>query len=135
MQESQNYVGEKPLVELQIALLPKAKGAAEFDLYQDEDDGFGYQKNVFSLTRLTSDSRDGLSLTVRKAAGDFTPPQKYYLFKVYGHEGAGKVELDGRSIPEIKADDAGFPIGFWKNEKEKALMVRVPAGEIAVTVH
>lgn len=62
------YATEKPADPLEVRVYRGADG--EFTVYEDADDGYGYEKGEYALTRLNWNERSG-TLTIGKRTGKF----------------------------------------------------------------
>jgi len=86
MREDVQYVGEKPLKELDVEVFPDTRRTS-FDYYDDDGKTYDYEKNVYFLQTL-SVQRTGNSVQFETAApdaaGSFKPELEYYTVKIHG---------------------------------------------------
>jgi len=82
MQPQMNYTGEKPVDVITLDVFPH--GQSNFKLYEDDGTSLDYQKEVFSITNITSlRTTSGLTLSIAKPAGNFKPSVHTYLAKIH----------------------------------------------------
>ena len=90
------YVGEKAWDNLELRIYPGADG--QFTLYEDEGDGYNYEKGVYStITFQWSDK--SRTLTIGKRQGEFPGMLKTRKFTVVMPDGSQQtVEYNGEEI-------------------------------------
>lgn len=77
MQETQNYVGEKEIKNINLMIFPKEESS--FTLYEDDNISLDYQKGQFSSTQITCNSSDTeIVITVEKPQGNFKSVTETY---------------------------------------------------------
>ena len=84
---------------LEIVVAPGAD--AEFDLYDDEGDNYGYEKGAFSTVRISWNEAKGvLTLGKRKGSSPGQPERQKFGVRVIGR-GAAELEYAGErtSVP------------------------------------
>ena len=90
------YVGEKSWDDLEIRIYPGANGV--FTLYEDEGDGYGYEKGDFSTVTFTWNDKSR-TLTIGKRTGSFPGVIMTRKFTVKTPSGEKKtVVYDGKEL-------------------------------------
>lgn len=104
MQAPMDYVGQRPLREVELELFP-AERATSFPYYDDDGDTYGYERGDYFLQTLTLQRADrGVSFQAAAPAGRFRPALAWYLLKVHGIA-AGAVDGD-KALPEAASLEA-----------------------------
>ena len=90
------YVGEKDWTELELRLYPGADAA--FTLYEDEGDGYNYEKGLYTTIHITWSDK-GRTLTVGARQGQYPGMISARRFTVTLPDGTSKtIEYDGQEI-------------------------------------
>ena len=120
--DNQHYVDEitSPLT---INVYPK--GASSFELYEDDGESYDYERDLFSITTITSND-NGKDLLIQKSApvGKFKIPEKDFIFCIHLKPGAQKVFHDGRPLPYCKSPEE-LDLqneGWWQENVGKRLI-------------
>ncbi|WP_245425126.1 TIM-barrel domain-containing protein [Phyllobacterium brassicacearum] len=100
MHEDVQYVGQKPLKELDVEVFPDTKRTS-FEYYDDDGKTYDYEKGVYFLQKL-SVQRTGKTVLFEVAApeGSFKPELEYYTVKIHGPI-ATSVELNGVKVGQV----------------------------------
>lgn len=100
MHEDVQYVGEKPLKELDVEVFPDTKRTS-FEYYDDDGKTYDYEKGVYFLQNL-SVQRTSKTVLFETAApeGSFEPKLEYYTVKIHG-DVATNVELNGAKLNQV----------------------------------
>lgn len=86
----EDYVGEQPLVQLDVDVFPAARRST-FDYYDDDGSSYDYEHGAYFLQPLSAQRRgNAIQLELGAASGSFKPALRFYLLKVHGGA-AGKV--------------------------------------------
>ncbi|MFZ2960977.1 MAG: glycoside hydrolase family 31 protein [Candidatus Ozemobacteraceae bacterium] len=135
-QAPQNYVGEKPLDELEMAIFPPSKGNSKYELYQDDGESYEFENGTYSLTNFTCAKEKGWNIHISRSNEKFVPPQKWYVLKIFNVNSVERVSLNETPISLINPKGSNIPTGYWRNEEDKTLMIKVPAAkDISIKVH
>ena len=89
------HTDERPLDELTLLVSLDASGRAAGTLYEDDGDGFAFERGRYRLTRFEA-RVDGRSLVVREAS----------------HEGTWAPPAGRRSVVDVLPDAGGRPRAF-----------------------
>ncbi|MHB1456594.1 MAG: glycoside hydrolase family 31 protein [Armatimonadota bacterium] len=114
------YVGEKPVTEIEFDIYP-CKSKSSYTLYEDDGETTKYLKGISaSLHVECRSSKDSIGIKMDKPEGKYDLPFKTAKFIVHLKDGmkVASVESDGVSIPGWKKDDVSH-----------TLSVSVPVGE------
>lgn len=84
------YVGAVPAEVLTLHIFP---GQGEFDLYEDEGEGYGYRDGVFARTRILV---RGNRVEVGTPTGGYVPPRRKVELLLYGV--TGPITVDGAPV-------------------------------------
>jgi len=132
-QPPMDYVGERPLREVEVDVFP-ATLKTSFPYYDDDGDTYAYERGGYFLQTLDA-QRNDREVRVETAApsGSFRPALAWYLVKVHGMA-AGSVSGGGQAWPEVasvealrKHEGAGWARG--SDRFGPVTWVRVPAGQ------
>ena len=124
--DKQHYVDEitSPLT---INVYPK--GASSFELYEDDGESYDYERDLFSITTITSND-NGKDLLIQKGApvGKFKIPEKDFIFCIHMKPGAQKVFHEGRPLPccmspeELDLQNEGW---WQENEGKRLIWIKI----------
>jgi alpha-glucosidase (family GH31 glycosyl hydrolase) len=105
MQTPVDYVGQRPLREVEVEVFP-AERRTSFPYYDDDGETYAYEQGGYFLQTLAA-QRAGQGATVELAApeGGYRPALAWYLLKVHGMA-AGAVDAAGQALPESASLDA-----------------------------
>lgn len=122
MQESQNYVGEKNLEQLEILLFPS--GSSKYSFYEDDGKSYDYKKGKFSITEFEEKSDDKhLRISAKKTKDGYSGSHKYYLFKIPSMDKPESASLNGKMLAS-KTENTQNTYYFYDNSKS-VLLIRV----------
>jgi alpha-glucosidase len=123
MQETQNYIGEKKIEQLEIVIFPSEK--TEFNLYEDDGETYEYESGKYSITNFTVEKGNKiLTLNVKKIKDGFKNDRKNYLFTFLNTNKPEKIIFNGKEI-------SGSAITF--NNEKNILKIKVDeVGNIAL---
>ncbi len=82
--EGVEYVGQKPIDSLTVAVFPQEEGA--YTLYEDDGISFDYERGAYAETRFSYRREGGrLTVTVEPSRGEYEgkPPHRTYHIEVY----------------------------------------------------
>ncbi|MBZ9600299.1 TIM-barrel domain-containing protein [Phyllobacterium chamaecytisi] len=118
MHEDVQYVGEKPLKELDVEVFPDTKRTS-FEYYDDDGKTYDYEKGVYFLQNL-SVQRTGKTVLFETATpeGSFTPELEYYTVKIHGPV-ATSAELNGAKLDQV-ANQAALTGEGWYSGLDEA---------------
>jgi len=104
-QPPMDYVGEKPLTQLEVDVFP-ADARTQFDYYDDDGNTYDYEKGAYFAQSL-SVQRQGHTVRFGTGAvsGSFKPALKSYLLKIHGGA-AATVRSGGTGLPPFQSLDA-----------------------------
>ncbi|HWX66857.1 MAG TPA: TIM-barrel domain-containing protein [Rhodanobacter sp.] len=87
-QPTLDYVGQRPLTQLDVEVFPAAQRST-FDYYDDDGSTYDYEHGQdFRQTLAVQRSGDTVQFEIGAAAGSFTPALKFYLLKIHGSAAA-----------------------------------------------
>ncbi|UXN62843.1 DUF5110 domain-containing protein [Phyllobacterium zundukense] len=100
MHEEVQYVGEKPLKELDVEVFPDTKRTS-FEYYDDDGKTYDYEKGAYFLQTL-SVQRTGNTVLFEAAVpeGVFKPELEYYTVKIHG-PAATSVDMNGVNLDQV----------------------------------
>lgn len=132
-QPPMDYVGERPLRQVEVDVFPAVRETS-FPYYDDDGDTYAYEHGGYFLQTLAV-QRNGDDVRFEAAApsGSFRPALAWYLVKVHGIA-AGGVSGDGLALPEA-ADPEALQTregAGWARGSDRfgpVTWVRVPAGQ------
>lgn len=130
--EVQNFVGEAPVLNLDVEVFPDPAGSS-FVYYDDDGMSYDYEKGAYFSQEIRVRRDDaGVTLAVGARSGTYEPALKWYTFRVHG--AASETVMDGSrvlrrvaSLDELRAspDEAWTPV----NDATGALIcVKLQAG-------
>jgi alpha-glucosidase (family GH31 glycosyl hydrolase) len=104
MHEDVQYVGQKPLKELDVEVFPDTKRTS-FEYYDDDGKTYDYEKGAYFLQNLSVERKDKVvtfETAVPDPAGSFKPELEYYTVKVYpGTDAAKAVSINGQPTASV----------------------------------
>ncbi|MGC1550188.1 MAG: TIM-barrel domain-containing protein [Rhodanobacter sp.] len=116
-QEAMDYVGEHPVVALDVDVFP-SDTLSYFDYYDDDGKTYAYEHGDFFTQHLSTQHQgDAVVFNVDAPGGTFKPALKYYLVKMHGVAAAsvtaGQGELKhAANLEALRAGDGeGWAIG------------------------
>ncbi|MCX7771564.1 MAG: DUF4968 domain-containing protein [Clostridia bacterium] len=131
-QEVLNYIGEKPITQVNLDVFP-ALNATAFNYYDDDGRTYDYEKGVYFKQSINA-AGDGKKATVTFKAqqGTYAPELKYYIVKVHGLSGSASlkgVKLNQANSPDAlsKLEGEGYAVG--KDLYGDVTYVKVKAGQ------
>ncbi|MFC5524737.1 TIM-barrel domain-containing protein [Rhodanobacter ginsengisoli] len=114
-QPPEDYVGQKPLVQLEVEVFPAARRST-FDYYDDDGSTYGYEHGACFMQALAVQRQArSVQFDIGKAGGTFRPALRFYLLKIHG-TAATKVTADGAlkffdSLAALEHDGEGWARG------------------------
>jgi alpha-glucosidase len=107
----EDYVGERPLVQLDVDVFPAAQRST-FDYYDDDGTTYDYEHGAYFLQPLSAQRR-GHTVQVDLGAtrGSFKPALKFYLLKIHGGA-AAKVSGGLKHFDSLDALESGNGEGW-----------------------
>lgn len=98
IQESQNYVGEKNLDELELVIFPSAK--SEYSFYEDDGMTYSYEKGNYSITTFSvSKSNRKTELNISKIVDTYKSNRKKFVFTFLNSVKPKSIKVNGKEIP------------------------------------
>ncbi|WP_266170399.1 TIM-barrel domain-containing protein [Dyella subtropica] len=84
MQVPMNYVGERPLRDVDVEVFPAAARHV-FSYYDDDGATYGYERGDYFLQTLAAQRQgDSVNFETEAATGSFRPALAYYVVKIHG---------------------------------------------------
>ncbi|MEO8778381.1 MAG: TIM-barrel domain-containing protein, partial [Rhodanobacter sp.] len=97
MQLPMDYVGEKPLTELNVEVFPATRRSA-FEYYDDDGSTYAYEHGAFfRQTLATQKHANSVQFDIGPASGTFKPALRFYLLKIHGRA-ASAASVNGLSL-------------------------------------
>ncbi|TXR48078.1 TIM-barrel domain-containing protein [Phyllobacterium endophyticum] len=141
MQPDMQYVGEKPLTQLDIEVYPDTKRTS-FEYYNDDGKTYDYENGVYFSQLFSAQKSDNkVEFETAAAEGRYKPETEYYLVKIYGST-ASAVSVNGQSATSLGTLDAlkhaagpGWAAGnetapsTREGLKDPVTYIRIKAGE------
>lgn len=98
MQPAMDYVGQKPLRQVEVDVFPAAKRTS-FPYYDDDGETYAYERDGYFLQTLAvQHTAQGVSFEAAAPAGSYRPALAWYLLKVHGV--AAKAIGGDKALPE-----------------------------------
>ena len=95
--EVMNYVGERPLTNVDVDIFPDTRPTS-FNYYDDDGVTYDYEQgSYFQQVMTAQDCGDAVRLTISARTGSFTPPLRSYTCRIHGKVAAA-VTVDGRPL-------------------------------------
>jgi len=128
-QETQNFVGEKEMDELEFKIFPGRQ--IEFSFYEDDGETWNYKEGDYALSLLKIDQHlpQNLSIEFSRKKDGFESKRKYLKFSLFGAFRPRKVVVNGRNLRFFASANAIKGEGFCFEEKENSLTIRVYEGK------
>ncbi|MDP4145293.1 MAG: glycoside hydrolase family 31 protein [Bacillota bacterium] len=97
-QDSQNYVGEKPVTNVYVDIFPD-KEKTSFNYYDDDGKTYQYEKGVYFKQNIDAQDKGNGQVNINLSAktGSYTPETKYFILKVHG-KASDSVNLGSSSV-------------------------------------
>ncbi len=138
LQPVQNYVGEVPVTNLDLLMLPSTN-ATSFTYYDDDGETYGYETGAYyRQTIALADAGETIQADFSAPAGDFDPDLEYFYAYVRCATNNG-ASLNGTELAQA-ADEAALraaPTSGWAqatNQFGYAALVKIPAGSAQTLV-
>ena len=113
MQESQNYVGEKEIANIDLHLYPKGKSA--FTLYADDGKTLGYKDGEFATTQINLEaSNDIISVIINKSEGIYKSDLETYTVVLELKESPKSVGINNKYYKQTAKSPISFENGILK---------------------
>jgi alpha-glucosidase (family GH31 glycosyl hydrolase) len=121
-EESQNYVGEKNIDELNMLIFPSGKSSFRF--YEDDGITYNYKNGSYSITEFEqSEDKEHLEVNVVKTTGKFDSKVKYLALTVPCSKQPVKVTFNGAGLDDKNSTKQK---NWYSFDSEKSLLyVRV----------
>jgi alpha-glucosidase len=99
-QPAEDYVGERPIKTVRVAVFPAAT-RTDFDYYDDDGKTYAYEQGAYFLQQLGEQATaDGITLTLAPPSGTYRPALSHYLFAVQ-RTVASQVTRDGAPLTRV----------------------------------
>ena len=118
------YDGERqpdPLTWL-VFVVPSGEGSAE--LYEDEGDGYGYERGSYARTQVRCSTASEVELIFDAPEGGFAPPSQTLEVDLRGLERPSEVTLDGSATRAWDYADGRLTVRFARTRDARRLVVR-----------
>lgn len=113
MQESQNYVGEKEITNIDLHLYPKGKSA--FTLYADDGKTLDYTSGDFATTEVNLEASDDIiSVIINKSEGIYKSDLETYTVVLELKESPKSVGINNKSYKQTAKSPISFENGILK---------------------
>ncbi|OOG36408.1 TIM-barrel domain-containing protein [Rhodanobacter sp. C05] len=94
-QPAMDYVGQKPITQLDVDVFPDTQRSA-FDYYDDDGDTYDYEHGAyFSQSLSVQQQGDVVHFDTTASAGSFKPALKFYLLKIHGDAATAVTSASG----------------------------------------
>ncbi|MEO8998860.1 MAG: TIM-barrel domain-containing protein [Rhodanobacter sp.] len=137
-QPPMDYVGEQPLIQLEVDVFPAAQRST-FDYYDDDGVSYDYEHGAyFSQTLYVQRDSHDVRVETSAITGSYKPALQFYLLKIHGNT-TGTVTINGRLLSSFDdLDDLQHAGGEgWAHGHDRfgvMTWVRVAAGKSQVVV-
>lgn len=102
-QPSMQYVNEKPISEITLAIYPSSYSS--YELYEDDGITDDYKQGIYAITHIESRLSNGTwTLDIHKPQGKFRPSKHTYSVEVYWEEKPLTVSQNGHLMQETTSD-------------------------------
>jgi alpha-glucosidase (family GH31 glycosyl hydrolase) len=102
-QPSMQYVNEKPISEITLAIYPSSYSS--YELYEDDGITDDYKQGIYAITHIESRLNNGTwTLDIHKPQGKFSPSKHTYSVEVYWEEKPLTVSQNGHLMQETTSD-------------------------------
>lgn len=120
MQESMQYVGEKKVNTIRLAVYPE--GESTYEMYEDDGVSLDYKEGAYAISSIESRLADNVwTLSVHRSAGNYQPDiHNYELNSRLAFE-PEKVTENGKLMKKVAMTDELLP-GSWKYDVERMLL-------------
>ncbi len=134
-QPIEQYVGQRPIQEITLDIFP-AQASAEFTVYDDDGETYGYEKGNFLRQQVTAEKQgDAVQVTAAGATGSYQSSVRSYLLRI--HTAASRVTINGKPLPLVSAPAAGLDSDQnWARQTDRfgsVVLIRISAGEKSPT--
>jgi alpha-glucosidase len=142
LQETQQYVDEKKINQLEVIIFPASlptpegtgdqknlrAGTSSYTLYEDDGISYNYRQGYYSLTEFTSTLTGNTGIiNIYKTHNNYNPGRVYYLLKILNTQSVSKVTGNGRLLnrlmSESKLNDSED--GFYLDPLKNILFVKI----------
>ncbi|MBU2492104.1 MAG: glycoside hydrolase family 31 protein [Bacteroidetes bacterium] len=128
MHESQNYVGEKQIRQMEFLIFPSEK-YNDYNLYEDDGETFKYTNGNYSLTNINAVKNSGkIIIKLDKTYKGYDSKLVNYLFQMINIDSFNSVKVNGILFKSIK-DKNKFDESnesFFYNKSDKFLIIKTP---------
>ncbi|MGO4918573.1 glycoside hydrolase family 31 protein [Maribacter spongiicola] len=113
MQESQNYIGEKEITNIDLQLYPKGKST--FTLYADDGKSLNYTSGEFATTEVNLEASDDIiSVIINKSEGIYKSDLETYTVVLELKESPKSVGINNKSYKQTAKSPISFENGILK---------------------
>lgn len=129
MQPEMIYAGEKPVDVITLDVFPY--GDSKYDFYEDDNLTSKYKEGDFSITKITSSSKDNrLIINISKSEGKYKPGSHFYLAKIHwnGRTAPQSVSENGSMVAKLKSVDSLNKAAGWYYDAKANLVWIKSAG-------
>jgi alpha-glucosidase len=127
----EDYVGEQPLVQLDVDVFPAAQRST-FDYYDDDGSSYDYEHGAYFLQPLSAQRRgNAIQLELGAASGSFKPALRFYLLKIHGAAAASVGQLKAFADPAALQRSGGEGWARGHDRYGDVTYVRVAAARAA----
>ncbi|MEO6523409.1 MAG: TIM-barrel domain-containing protein [Mucilaginibacter sp.] len=105
MQPEMKYMDEKPVDQITLDIWPGKNSS--FDLYEDDGLSLKYKNGDYSITHITtSQTTNGLAITIDKPKGKFVPSVHNYVLRIHGAKFENSVQEESAVTAKWRFDPA-----------------------------
>lgn len=121
MQESMQYVGEKKVNTIRLAVYPEGKST--YELYEDDGVSLDYKEGTYAISSIESRLANNVwTLFVHRPEGNYRPDIHNYELNSRLDVEPGRVTENGKLMKKVEMTDELLP-GTWKYDREKKLLI------------
>lgn len=131
MHESQNYVGEKQIDQIEFLIFPSSKKSG-YNLYEDDGITYEFNNGKYSLTKIESEiNSNKVLINLEKAKNGFDGKLKNYLFKIVDVKLNKSVKVNGKTIKSVAGQKelSNFDECLFHDKNENILFIKTTALE------
>jgi len=133
MQDEVKYDNKKAFGNITFEIFPGE--SSTYSLFEDDGISVGYMKGDFCETPVTlEDNGETIQIKVGKAEGEYKPVERSYILKIHMDERPDAVNLEGKALGEIGADQVLAGETGWSYDADQKLLwvASVKKGEAAI---
>lgn len=131
MQESQNFIGEKKIEQMEFLVFPSALKTV-YNLYEDDGTSFEYKNGKYSLTNIECEKTNkSVAININKIKEGYNSALKNYLIKIVGQKPISSVSINDAFMEEVSEQSAldNLPQGFFFDANENILFIKTGVSE------